>query len=634
MQEEINIRRQDLQTILTGHLAELEQFLLKPSEIFNQATTTFILEQTSIALLANPKNHCAMTLAGFAKLFAKPAGSNTPDLAAALRYFEQAAELGNPHAIACAADCYANAKGTEQNLIKAAQYYRKALKMLGNHAKTKADFDLMVRRFQCPPEAWYHYNIANNTIDRLWAPNTWKNLCFLYFDQDPTLTRELKLQYKKLIWANREIDVFSRSSELYTVEGLLVCGMFACWEAEACHIDDNETICMKLQFAVQCVEHLEKLEEFAVNQLILTDTIELVQARWMLATLDLDEPQNVFDIVEKLVSIKTLGESHYLLADLLMRLNTENIFLNHKDKYRLIIGLLSRVDEETKLRAPAFALLLKNAIASLQSIQTAADFSTPDDTVYLSFKQVVQAVPGLPDHSKLLYSPRLEYELTQSEKAQKHITDTFGKCPIVTFEQLIYKSYTDCYEQLNLNYLHERLLKQLQSRILPKKPAVEELVIQSGNAGLGRKRQIAFTNIRVAIDMRLRDLVLKAIELALVEFNTAVNGTGFYALAFKQHYKAAKQLQEKCIEQSDFKEILKMIVTFLTRGPGGLDKGWFKLALLQQLTQALNLGNIERLDNEPNAFCKDLCAILLEQCQPRDLQQHNNNLKAAEISKK
>ncbi len=638
MQEDVTIRRLDLQPILTGHLDALEQFILRPIETFNQATAAFILEHTALALLADPKNHCALTLDGFIRLIAKPANANKADLPAALRCFEQAANMGNPFALVCAADCYANAKGTEQNLIKAAKYYRRALQILGDHAKTKTDFDQMIKRFECPVEAYYQHHITTKQISKMSLfPNYWEYLCLLYYDQDPALTKELKVQYAKIICPLREDDVFkpSRYSKSPIAENFLVCGMIACWEADACPIEDVDMITTKLKFAVACVEQLEALGEQAVNQLILTDTIELTQARWMLATIDIDDPQNIFDIVEKLISIKTLDESSYLLAELLMRLNTQNIFVNHKDKYRLIIGLLSKVDEATKARHPEFNVLFKNAIASLQSIQTAADFSKPDDTIYLSFKQLINAVPGLRDNSKLLYSPRLEYELTNAEKARQLIVEKFGDYPIVTFEQLIYKSYNDCYEQLNLTYLHERLLKQFQSRVLPKKAAIAEFVIDSGNAGLGRKRLIAFIDINQANTMHLRDLALKAVELAVAEFNITVNSIGFYAVAFKLQYRAAKQLQQQCIDQSDYKEILKLIVTYLT-GRGGLDKGWFKFALLQQLTEALNLGNIERLESEPGAFCKELCEILLGQCQHRvelpvsektDISGQNSNMK-------
>lgn len=640
--EEINLYHRDICEAFTGQIEALERILNTPVAEINQATAQFLINEATRHLNINPKNHNAITLMGFAKSILKPENANAPDHEAALGCYLQAAEMGNTAAMCCAAHCYAKAQGTAQDTLTAARYFRRALVAQPDNEAIKTAFTTMIRRYYCPPATLYEYYIAlKMNIDDKSLTTVRKQysqyLESLYKDEDPLLTKAIKVQYASIICPHLQDSSILVNAANQTI---FIMGMFTCWEIDICDPSKEEFITKKLQTIIGYHETLTANEpqNTNVSALILRDSFELIQAKRLIADLDILNPQAVLEVVELLLSIETCSEPYYLLADLIMKLETDRIFLNHKDKYRLILGLLSKVHENIREQCINFDILLKQSIASLISIQTTyISNDTPDETVYLSFRNLLKL---LPDYNNLAipYSPRLEYELLQSKKAQEQIQKQYGDRPIVTFESLLFKSYADCNEQLNLTYLHNRLLSIFKKRIIPPTPAVveqkteeEALVIDSGNAGLGRKRGLMFKNLTVATEVHIHDLAFKVIEYALADFNIPANRAGLYLASFTLQYQAAIKLLNTCKANYNYKEIISAIVDHLESRHRKLTQGTFKYALLQRLVEALNLGNIEKCDKEPDAFCTELCALLKLQCQPRvtppvQTESNSNNI--------
>ncbi len=597
----------DIESVLSRDFRKLDAMICE-QKIWTQAFTLLVLREARKSLYENNNNDFAFTLLGYAKSHECLAGHQEYDIQGAKECFEKAAMLGNPRAMYCLAHRHIAGSGVEKDLIMAAKYSQDALKILsGNSALRQVITGIMANK-NCPADVLSSCKMALLNDDIEIQKPEWKPITEITMPQTEWNVILSVGERQNLL---RLISPRSASglSEIKNTDFLNELYIFYSSQADASDESDDQAFESNLHLAKKCLQLLGKSK-------LLHDSIALIEIRRELQNVQLDDLQNVAKLVNQLLCITNDNEVYYLLAELLMKLDTETIFINHKDKFRLIISLLSKVDDHTRVKCLDYDLILLQTLESLYSIQASFRINFTNTTKYIPFQQIVRVVYGPDYNNNVPYSPNFENSLLHIEANEQKLLEHFGTTEIESFEKQIYKSYADFFEQLNIEYLQQRLLSVFKERIVPKKTNPDELTIDHGNYGIARKRNLIETNINSARVVRLHTLAMKAIELALIEFKAPRKIVLLHNKTYRnKQIVVANKLLDKCKGQGDFKNILMEIVTFLQSNAGDFGKYSFKLPLLRYLCEALNIGNIETLDTKPEKLCNDLCDILLLQCR-------------------
>jgi len=616
-EKQITIRTVDLKQALASNLKALERIVTSNPKDFNTHTCEFILEQATLTAKYHPDNHCAITLQGFstAKL-----GQQHSD-AEALALLIQAAAMNNPWALFGAAMLYDTARGCKANPSMAAKFYRKALALSNNNEVIQQRFQKLLDKLDNNDNSYaevrYHYYIHMENIEQLKA-NKHSGDCiyFLYCDPAPKLTTELKYQYAKQILQLKKIDIAKTTNHKY----LFAWGMLFAIKGEhklSKYATDKAE--KYLNLANACLEQLEQIDHCRINYLLLREKILIILARHKQLSVNLDDAEQMAATVTELLAFTITPECYYLLADLIMRFNTQDIFINHKDKYRLIISLLSKVPAIDHQHCPLYDMLLTQAIANLNGSYSKLTLNTQNDILYLNFARLTDLICGPGSGMMVQYNPQIERQLLTRDDSSELLLAEFNTDNVMTFEQLIYKSYAPSEKGFDVAFCCNRLLEQfvnfIQQQLTPSEE--DEIKIDHGLCGIIRKREIAIQDPVAGQSQHVREMLKTAIERAINTFKTQHNHNGFFSIASIQCLKTANQLLTNCTNQSNIQEILGHIATFLLTDIGQFDNRAFKYHLLYNIANALNLGTLKQLKRNPNQFAQQLGEILQWQSQQR-----------------
>lgn len=634
---DLPIRRSEFESALSGNMEALVHLVTLPAEGFNQATAAFLLAQANLLIAADPKNHCALTIKGFAislAILGAEAGYNPK---AALTCLEKAASMGNPWALYLAGNIYRLGAGSETNFVKAAKCYRRALQILGDNELVKGvfiDMSTTHNQRQGNYESYYEYCLYLDDVTNLlpYGSNTLKKIVsLLYYDQDPALTLDKKLDYAARLSALKSENIPKEKDKDF----LFTWGMLYAQAAKQALVSQEiDQLEEKINLANDCLDRLKYLKGDKSRILGLEDVILMMVADIEQQNTDLDDPVAVVKAVNALLAVKIDTKKFFLLADFLMRLNTEEIFFNHKDKYRLIISLLSKVDIAERVSCHGFDIILGQSICNLNNINVTNGSNYQPVGVCVRFETAAELIGG-PGCAKLIaYTPDVEDALLRQEKSQAALTEHFGAAQISTFDRILYNSYEDSFEGLDLQFLEGHLLAQFQRGIEAAEKTAEalqaainasksktffpdDIKINHGNHGIIRKRLMARDNPVEAAAQHKRDLMIEALDRAITELEATmkVSAALYSQFAYYPHHlRVAKKLLEDCKLTSMLGGVQSLVVKYLTEDDGKLHKYAFKMFFLRQLAQALNMGNIKTLETNPYEFLSKMRTFLNLQC--------------------
>jgi hypothetical protein len=656
---EISIRRSEIQSALTGDMQALVNLVTLPVEEFNQAAATFLLEQANLLIAEDPKNHCALTVKGFALSLAILGAEAGYDPQAALKCLETAASMGNPWALYLAGNIYRLGASGEIDFVKAAKCYRRALQILGDNEVVKSVFSDMhhnnnstLSQMDANFDSYYEYcmclgDISNARYGR--AATLKKMLPLLYYDQDPALTLHRKLDYATRLSPLKSENIGQENDKDFLFAWAMLYAQAAKKALVSQEIDLLEE---KINLANDCLDRLKYLKGDKPKILELEDAILMIVADVEQQNTDLDDPIAVVKTVNALLAVKIDTKKFFLLADFLMRLNTEEIFFNHKDKYRLIISLLSKVDMAERACCQGFDILLGQSICNLNNINVTNGINYQPAGVCVRVETVAELIGG-PGCAKLItYTPDVEDVLLRQENAKRVLTDHFGSAQVSTFNRLLYNSYEDNFEGLDLLFLEEHLLAQFQQGIEAVQKRAEELQaaingsksktffpddikINHGNHGIIRKRLIARDKPAEGAAQHKRDLMVEALERAIAELEATMKvSTALYSqfAYYPHHLRVAKKLLEDCKLASKLGGVQSLVVKYLSEDDGKLHQYAFKMFFLRQLAQALNMGNIKTLETKPHEFLSKIRTFLNLECLVNNEAPAVHALAAAQVA--
>lgn len=215
-----------------------------------------------------------------------------------------------------------------------------------------------------------------------------------------------------------------------------------------------------LEFANVCLEHFKSIlltyrKDYPYHQVnvgyieesidVLYHLIHTINARVGAVHVDVSDPSQVADVVGDLMSAEKMDtEQYYLLADLILKLDSEAYFINHKDKYRLMISLLGRVAEPMREKCDAYEIILWQAMANIRSELTTFAGERPAFNC-VRFETLVNLIAG-PGSAKLItYSRSTENSLLGTPKATEILKKHFdnSNVPTFSFEKLLCSSYEE-----------------------------------------------------------------------------------------------------------------------------------------------------------------------------------------------
>ncbi len=650
MQEQMTIKEADFESALCGDLKAFEKIFFKEPDKISKFTAQSMLERAHAALQEDPQNNAALTIIGFA-LSCYVIGHETQDDKASSQYLEKAADMGNPWAMVGLANLHRLGRAGLFSKETAATLYLNALKILVDNKFIILAFEkIAIHELSSNLQLVYAWTTKNVNIflrlNRYSA--SWRGESIIMVSEVASESLSLAMKdelillimsiskseilqfYESVHWsiiassytriAERKL-MGTDASDAVMLEDYLDEGeYFAALEKKA--LAREAEMALGVEMLTYANDLLEQMKSVKVvdNERVsqLHDLIQSTNLRCTARHVDLDDSTQVAETVEMLVADEVLGaEKFYLLAELILKLDTSTYFINSKDKYRLIISLLGQVSSEAQENIYGYDILLRQALANHISVQPVLAQSCVKDQVLARFAVLADLVMGSGSTKLIKYCPLIEQQFMGTPKALEILDEHFGDVKVKTIEKVLYESYSDASSPLDIVYLEKRLLETFvdtvkcaaarQVFLASQSNDIDNLVIDSGNYGAGMRRHLFFEKPELCSRLNQLDLLMQVVKQALEKAKTdKKNGS----------LAAATKLYDACSAEKNLNARGLLIVDYLETAYGRLEKGCFKRWLLEHLVQARNLGDIQQLELEPYVYCKNLCVRMRNEYQP------------------
>ncbi len=622
MQEEMTIERATIQSASVGNINLLENIILTSQ--LNQATCVFIHEHAKQIAEHNAKQaqrllaqgyhgtsviesyHSSLTLLGFVKTKALLEKENGFDQTAGLTCLEQAAQAGNPWAMYLAGNCYRDGVGCEVDKPKAQNYYLCAYRRLQTK---KVVEDALVNALsgggaKYYVQAYLEHMLCSQNPSRLasdYADNTNQLKRFVIFtvmSDDPFFTPELKYQCCVQLFH----QPFNLEKE-QSVDFVLAWGILYAQEAQRMlpqkEMDKYE---MALHNSKLCLKQLNKLG--AGDDIIkrLETLIHRTTYKEVELCTDFKNPRQAAASVIRLLAHVKDPVGAFSLAKAIGEINTDDIFINRVNKFRVMLVLLSQVELEDRNQCEGYDEILAKVARHLLPGKEGFLFVKFDllASVIMGRHVSLDAMVG-----KIGYQPMLEYDLFKDPQIEEKLHSHFGTVNVKSFQGLFLESYEDCVNELDLEYLKNHLMVKFISHMeLAASPSSEQ-EIDHGDHGA-----IKFQGVDKKQDQL--GLIKIAIKKAVTDFggvNKHNNAVAVYL--FSDNKSKRNAAANHFLAESDLcftlYDLSNTVVKHLKEAKGRFDPLSFKTILLRYLSEALNLGNIKEIDVDAQRFSLMLC---------------------------
>jgi len=638
--QELTINKGQIRSALLGDLLNLEEIILNTQ--LNAATCLVIHNEANHVMSGHQKSavrllkqglfnhdqvlsyHCSLTLLGMMKLNPLLGADNGYDLKEGLACIENAAKIGNPWAMYLAATCYRLETGCDLDAEKAVKYYLRAIRILQDKQRIQNECVQLIAGGRDPqPFRLYleHMVFAQNPARLVEyfgdnKPLLKEFVAITYSNEDPLFTEELKSTYATVLCPLTVVATENDSAFLFAW------GMMNAELADRKlfrhEMNEFDTAC---QLATQCLERITRLNALPKLVTRLQNKLLRVSYHRIERTTDFTHPRKGAVGLLALQDVASDSVGFFLFAKLLLQYNTDDIFMNRKDKYRLILHYLSQVEIQDRDQCEGYFELLAVVIAHLIGIKPNEGATLLAETLMAKFDDIASVIMGYPVHfpvqdDKILYTPSLEMQWLGLEANQAKLVAHFRTANLKSFEYILYSSYCDAKAELDIVFLMKKLLAKLRSQLELAAAPSAELEIILGEHQLTRARAAERQQRELKTAQIPRALALRAIEKSAHEYEAAKKQHDYALMAWLKSWNDAKRCEDAheffkaCQSSSDDVSLMTAIVKHIKEEQGRLNPTSFKFFLIRNLSEALNFGNIRSLDTDAAQFSLYFCETL------------------------
>lgn len=638
--QDLVIPKAEIRIALSGDLVALENILLNSQ--FNAATCLYIYTEAAhavsgykaaaVKLLSRGQfnneavrfYHSSLTLLGQMKMNPLLGSDNGYDQKAGLACIEEAAKAGNPWAQYLAANCYRVGTACAIDKEKAQRYYLRAVRILHDKQRIQDEcVQLIANGRALQPFRHYleHMVFAQNPagLAGLHVGNSAllkEFVCITYSNESSIYTEDLKLTYATALCPLVDVDAENNGSFLFA------------WGMMNAELADRKLIRKEMiefetayQFARNCLERMTQINSQPNQVAILGKKLLRVSYNIIEQTTDFTHPKKGALGLIELQKIASDAVGLFLFAKLLLQYNTDDIFMNRKDKFRIILHYLSKIEVQDRNQCEGYNDFLLMTIAQLIGVQTSNCATVLMDILIVKFDAIASVILGHPvlfpiQDGRILYTPAMETKLVELEANHAKLVARFTTANLKSFEYFMYKSYCDHKAELDVVFLINKLKTKLRAQLELAAAPSDDLEIILGDHQLVRAREFGRQQRELKTAQTPCALALRAIEKAVPDYEGAKKTHDYQLMAWiksKNDAKRsddAKQFFNACKLLYNEVDLMSTIVKHITEEQGRFNPESFKTFLLRNLAEALNFGNIRLLDTDPAQFSLYFCDTL------------------------
>lgn len=636
----LTIPAAEIQLALSGNIDALENILFTNREL-DQATCQFIHDQATFVAAGTEKSaikahllgnqgrisiqsyQCALTLLGHIKMQATLGAENGYNPAAGFACLEKAAKADSPWGLYLVGSCYRTGQGCAIDRFKSQGYYIRALRRLPGKQRIENELlTLLSNGGNLQPFRDYleHMVFSQNPaqLKELHGKAMRKHfVCLTASADDPMLSEELKFNYCSALCPLESIVEYEQGEEFIFSWGML----YAELANRSLARQDKKKYEEARSLATQCFERLNKMNPQHNHVPVLRNKLRSISYSAIEHMTDFNDPQKGAAGLRALLGIATDPAGLFLLAKLVMRYDTDDIFINRNDKFRFILHCLGQIDIQDRDHCEGYERLLRETIANLHLQPNAVP---SEDTLIVKFDTIASVIAGCPmrfpsNNGRLRYIQGMDAAMVMDSKTvvdgtevsidstpnREKLVAHFGTSDVRSVESLLCDSYSDNVGELDIAYLLSLLSAKFKARIEKAAISPEEVEIGHGNHGLTIAQEKERQQRELQTAQTPHALALRAIEKAVPDYEAAKKKHDYRLMAWLKSTNDAKrcdsanQFFKACKLLNNEDDLMEAIVRQITQEQGRFESDSLKTFLLRYLAEAFNLGNIKDLEIDP-----------------------------------